>query len=99
MGVTQATKPYIKVAVQGDIITGKHRYLYLQWYNKAGGAGEDLLVVDADGDTVWQEVTDGENYSKDHLLKCEITDLTVSVLDSGTLYAFLVPHALRKERY
>lgn len=89
MPTTQLTKPVVKMTEAGSShkIVGRFPYAFLHWVSKTATAGDDLLVVDADGHTVWEEVADGANYSKQFALKMKITDLEISVIDSGTLYA------------
>jgi hypothetical protein len=87
MATTQLTKPVVKLTAGTNKIEGTFPYAFLHWISKSAVAGDDLLVVDADGDTVWEEVADGANYSKQFALKMPVEDLEISVIDSGNLYA------------
>ena len=86
MAITQAGKNIIKMTAANDALTENIDILFLHWYSKGASAGDDLLVVDADGDTVWQEVADGSNFSRIFPIKNRINKLKVSTIDTGTLY-------------
>jgi len=87
MAVSDTTKAVIQMTAAADKITGRKFYTALHWVSKSAIAGDDLLVVDGDGDTVWEEVSDGSNFSKLFPINNYVTDLTLQTRDSGTLYA------------
>ena len=96
MAVTQYTTPVIKMAAQGDAMSDVLAdpivdVNYLHWVSKGATAGDDLLVKDTDGNTIWEEVADGAYFSKLHVIKHPINDLTVTTMDSGTLYVVKEP--------
>ncbi len=96
---TQKDKPYVKLSAAGDIYTGTIRILYARWVSETASAGDNLLVVDGDGDTVIDDVADGANYTQDYLLKSEITNLTITTMGSGALYLYRSPHVKQLVRY
>ena len=86
MAVTQKTYPIIKMATEADQLDGVEDINYLHWVSKGATAGDDLLVVDDDDNVVWEEVADGVNYSKIHIIKHPVNKLKITTMDSGTLY-------------
>lgn len=91
MAVTQRGKPIVKMTEVNDELEGKERVNYLHWISKAAEAGDDLLVVDEDGDTIWEEAADGLYSSRIHLIGNIIRGLKISVMSSGTLYVIKAP--------
>lgn len=91
MAVTQEAFPIIKMATEGDQLTGVVSVNFLHWYSPDADAGDLLVVVDADDNEVWLDVADGLYTSKRHVLKHPINGLKVSKLDSGTLYVIKEP--------
>ncbi len=99
MAVTQKTFPIKKMAVEGDQLDGEDNVEYLHWVSKGATVGDDLLVQDDDGNTVWEEVADVVNFSRIHVIKHKINKLKVTTMDSGTLYvitANLGPESVSK---
>jgi len=91
MAITQGSTPVIKITAAGvvdDTVVpaGITEVNYLHWVSKGAVADDDLLVSDGDGNTLWEEVADGARFSKLHVIKHPIKDLTVTTIDSGTLY-------------
>jgi len=64
---------------------------YLHWVSKGATVGDDLLVSDGAGNVIWEDVADVINFSRIHVLKHPVNDLTVTVMDSGTLYVIKAP--------
>jgi len=86
MAKTQADKPYVIMTAIGDKISARININYLYWYSKNATAGDDLKVIDADGDIVWEDVADATNYTKLFPVKNQVTGLEISVIDSGKLF-------------
>ena len=86
MANTQLDTPVIKMTAVSIPLINETDVNYFHWVSKGAVAGDDLLVVDGDGNTLWEEVADGVNYSKIHVIKNKVKGLTISVIDSGTLY-------------
>ncbi len=91
MAVTQTTTPYIIMGAQADVLTGNYKVSHIRWYNKAAIAGDDLTITDADGNVVLQDVADAENFTRTYIIMAAITNLTLSVLDRGTVFVYLAP--------
>ena len=96
MAVTQETTPVVKMAAEGDAMSDVLAdpivdVEYMQWFSKGAIAGDDLLVSDGAGNEIWAEVADGANFSKLHILKHPVNDLTVTVMDSGALFVIKAP--------
>lgn len=61
----------------------------LRWVSTAASAGDEVVVTNADGDTVWQSFATGANYIEESQVPLRITDgLAVPTLDSGILYLY-----------
>jgi len=86
MAISQEDKAIIKMTSAGDAITGHAFVLSLYWVSKSAVAGDDLLVSDEDGDTIWEAVADGTNFSQVFPVLRRIKGLTLTTRDSGTLY-------------
>jgi len=86
MAITQSTKPYILMTALNDTLSTRVNVNYLYWYSKEATAGDDIKIVDGDGDIVWEDVADGSNYTKLFPVKSQITGLKIATLDSGKLF-------------
>ena len=84
--VTQETYPIIKMPTQGNQLNNTEDINYLHWVSKLAVAGDDLLVADDDDNVIWEEVADGANFSKIHIIKHPVNKLKITTMDSGTLY-------------
>jgi len=68
MAVTQASTPVIKCSAQADVIddtkvpNGIVDVNYAYWKSKTASAGDDLLISDGDGNTLFEDVADGANF-------------------------------------
>ncbi len=91
MAVTQENMPVVKMTGAADALTGAVDVNYLHWVSKGATAGDDLLVQDADDNTIWEDVADGAYFSKQFVLKHPVNGLKVTTLDSGTLYVIKEP--------
>lgn len=88
MAVTQGAYSVVKLALQGDELTGSIDVNFLRWQNKAGGADEDLKVTDSDGNTLWVDTADGVNYDNFCPLKNTTNGVKATVMTSGELYVY-----------
>ncbi len=93
MAKTQLSKPVIKMTAAGDQLPGEERIAYLHWISKGATVGDDLLVVDGDGDTIWEDVAIEANSSKVHIINNRINKLKIETMtgDRGTLYVIKAP--------
>jgi hypothetical protein len=91
VGVSQENFAVIKFTAEGDQLNFNVNVSYLHWISKNALAGDDLLILDGDGNTVWEEVADGANFSKIHILRHSVKKLKVQTMDSGTLYVIQKP--------
>ena len=86
MAITQEDKPIIKMTAGADQLDNVEDVNYLHWVSKLASAGDDLLVADDDDNVIWEEVADGANFSKIHIIKHPVNKLKITTMDSGTLY-------------
>ncbi len=86
MANTQTDTPVIKMTAASIPLIDETDVNYFHWISKGATVGDDLLVVDGDGNTLWEEVADVVNLSKMFVIKNKVKGLTISVIDSGTLY-------------
>ena len=97
MPVTQANSPVIKCSIATDVINSTYvpggivDVEYMHWVSKGATVGDDLLISNGAGEVLWEDVADIVNVSKLHVLKHPVNDLTVTTMDSGTLYVIKAP--------
>jgi len=96
MAVTQYHTPVVKFAAEGDALSdvltnSAIDTSYFAWVSKGANAGDDLLVSDADGNTIIEDVADGAYFSKIYVIKAQFNDIVITTLDSGTFYAIRKP--------
>ena len=80
--------PY-KIDTAAVIFTRKLRVKQMVWQEPAA-AGEDLVVSDANGRTLWDEnaYTGGTGISIEQDFNIICDGITVDTIDSGTLYIY-----------
>ena len=75
----------------GSIATVPTKVLRMVWTPTTDG--DDLLVVDNSGGTVWSlkaiaaDTNEGIEYTKE--LDCSINGITLTTIDNGTLYVYV----------
>ena len=86
MAVTQADQRVIKIGAQGDAIA--NTWLDVESFVWVGATtiAHALLVVDSNGNTVFQDVASVANYFSFYPLNNKIYGLSVTTMGSGTLY-------------
>jgi len=86
MGVTQSDKPIVRMSDLGDIFTAMVPINAIRWVSKAATAGDDLLVVDTDGDIILEAVADGLNFDREYLIGGRWENPEIATIDSGAIY-------------
>ena len=86
MAAIQTDKPIIKMTAATDSISGLVAITSIRWVSKTATAGDDLLIVDAEGDTILEAIADGANFEREYLVVGRWDTPEVSVIDSGAIY-------------
>jgi hypothetical protein len=60
----------------------------LYWFNPTA-SGDDLLLVDMDGNTIWKAQAEANNGSQSLLLEGWYNGLVLTTLTSGELYIYI----------
>jgi len=80
--------PWVCDAV--EVITTQHvRVHTFRWVSKTASAGDDLLVVDNNGDTILASVATGANYVEAHDIGARFCGINITAIDSGKLYIYV----------
>ncbi len=82
MAVT-GTRLGFKMDETNDVLSGTHYIKYIQWISEGAADNDNMLLVDANGEGVVEDVSNATTYSAIYYIDDWITDLTVSTLDTG----------------
>jgi len=74
---------------EGDVLSGITQVSTIEWVG-ATTAGHQCVLTDENGDNVWESVADGQYFKDVHAHFDWVRDLTVTTLDSGTLYVYIL---------
>ena len=88
MSVTTNAGYMIKMTAQSDAVTGSFKVGYVRWVNGVR-ANEECLLKDTNGSELFHSVADGPNYTDLMPIFRWVNGLTLTTLDSGTLYIYL----------
>ena len=79
----------IDTASPNVIITDRLRIKSIRWVYEGASAGDNVEVQDAAGNTIWETVASGANYSESELIEQDVTGLIILTLAGGKLYITL----------
>lgn len=61
----------------------------IRWVSAGAAAGHQIVLTDADGNTVWETVATGANYVEESRVPVDVPSLTLFARSSGTVYIYL----------
>ena len=90
MAVSQSNTIIAKLGAVGDEVKGLIDVNFLYWHAKAASADDDLQVEDSDGNIIWVDTADGQDYKNFFPLKNTVNGVKAAVMDSGELFIYKV---------
>lgn len=88
MAVTGDQGKVLKLTGQGDSVSFPLRVSYIRWVG--GSTGNALSVTDENSTELFASVAEGSNFIDIHPLFQEVRGLTLSTLDGGSVYIYLL---------
>lgn len=77
----------MKSSTQGDTLPGGALIGYIRWI---GGSSGDDLTISSNGVDIFTSKADANNFIDVHPLFQPVRDLTLTVLDGGTVYVYFL---------
>ena len=74
---------------QADALVGKQRVVAFGWVGKGLTAGDDLLVVDAASNVLWEAVAVDTAINLQYMIHRPVEGIRAKTLDGGNLYIVL----------